>query len=246
MSTSIHYLLGAVVVLLTVTTVRSAEDEPKPGFHDRVFKDPDGKDANYAIFVPRNYSRTSPAPTILFLHGAGETGNDGILQVRIGLGWYVRAHEDTFPFFVIFPQSQKRTWGADSADGQRALAILAQVQKEFGTDPKRTYLTGLSMGGYGTWSMATKYPDKWAAIVPICGGGDPKNIEKIKDIPCWCFHGAEDPAVNVEKSREMIAALKAAGGHPKYTEFPGVKHQSWDQAYATEGLFDWLLEQKLK
>jgi predicted peptidase len=242
--TSVRYLLGAIVAVLVASAARS--DSPKAGFHDRVYKDGDGKEANYAIFVPRGPSSSSPAPTILFLHGSGETGTDGVKQVRIGLGWYVRAHEDTFPFLVIFPQSQKRTWRADSDDGQRALAILAQVQKEFATDPKRSYLTGLSMGGYGTWSMAEKYPDKWAAIVPICGGGNPKDAERIKDIPCWCFHGADDPSVKVEKSREMIEALKAAGGHPKYTEFPGVKHQSWDKAYATEGLFTWLQEQKLK
>jgi predicted peptidase len=239
-----RYLLGAVVALLAVTAARS--DELKPGFHDRVHKDADGKEAKYVIFVPAGYSPGTPAPTILFLHGSGETGTDGKKQARVGLGKYVRAHESTFPFLVVFPQSQKRTWGADSEDGKRALAILAEVQKEFTTDPKRTYLTGLSMGGFGTWSLATKYPDKWAAIVPICGGGSPKNADKIKDIPCWCFHGADDPTVKVEKSREMIEALKAAGGNPKYTEFPGVKHESWDKAYATDGLFTWLLEQKLK
>jgi predicted peptidase len=242
--TCVRFLLGAVVALLAVTAVRSAE--VKSGFHDRVHKDTDGKEAKYVIFVPHGYAAGTAVPTILFLHGAGETGTDGKKQGQVGLGKYVRAHEQTFPFLVIFPQSQKRTWGADSEDGQRALAILAEIQKEFTTDPKRLYLTGLSMGGYGTWSMAAKYPDRWAAIVPICGGGNPKNVEKFKDIPCWCFHGADDPAVKVEKSREMIDALKAAGGHPKYTEFPGVKHESWDKAYATDGLFTWLAEQKLK
>lgn len=237
-------LAGALLMLFAGTAAgRSAE---APGFHDRIHKDADGKDAKYVIFVPHGYTPGTPVPTILFLHGSGESGSDGKKQSQVGLGKFVREHEATFPFLVIFPQSQKRSWGADAPDTQRALAILAEIQKEFTTDPKRLYLTGLSMGGYGTWVLAAKYPEKWAAIVPICGGGNPKAAEKIKDIPCWCFHGADDPAVKVEKSREMIAALKAAGGDPKYTEFPGVKHQSWDKAYATEGLFTWLGQQKLK
>jgi predicted peptidase len=237
-------LLVAGAALLIFAALGRAE--MKPGFHDRVHKDADGKEAKYVIFVPHEYDGKRPVPVILFLHGAGETGTDGEKQARVGLGKYVRAHEKTFPFLVVFPQSQKRTWAADSDDGKRALAILDEVQTEFVTDPKRLYLTGLSMGGFGTWSMAAKYPDKWAAIVPICGGGNPNAADKIKDIPCWCFHGADDPRVKVEKSREMIEAMKSAGGHPKYTEFPGVKHESWDRAYATQGLFTWMLERKLK
>jgi predicted peptidase len=135
---------------------------------------------------------------------------------------------------------------ADSPDAQRALSILAEVQKSYKVDPKRIYLTGLSMGGFGTWSLATKYPDRWAAIVPICGRGDPKQAEKIKDLPCWCFHGDADPVVKVEGSRAMIKALKAAGGKPKYDEYPGVGHNSWDRAYGNEELYKWFLAQKLK
>jgi predicted peptidase len=243
-------MLNAPIAWTTFATLVAAAGvaraEAKPGFHDRVHKDSDGREARYVLFVPHEYDGKNPVPVILFLHGAGETGTDGEKQARVGLGKFVRAHEKTFPFLVVFPQSQKRTWGADSEDGKRALAILEEVQKEFATDPKRVYLTGLSMGGFGTWSLSTKYPDKWAAIVPICAGGNPKAADKIKHIPCWCFHGADDPRVNVEKSREMVAALKAAGGQPKYTEFPGVKHESWDKAYATKGLFEWMLEKKLK
>jgi predicted peptidase len=242
--TGVRCLAWAAAGLLAVSPAARAESAP--GFHDRVHKDPDGKDAGYVIFVPHGYDGKKPVPVILFLHGSGQTGTDGKKQAQTGLGQFVRAHEKTFPFLVVFPQSQERTWAADSKDAQRALAILDAVTSEFKTDPRRVYLTGLSMGGFGTWGLAAKYPDKWAAIVPICGGGNPKAAEKMKDIPCWCFHGAADPTVKVEKSREMIAALKAAGGHPKYTEFPGVKHQSWDQAYATQGLFTWLSNQKLK
>ena len=120
------------------------------------------------------------------------------------------------------------------------------VATEFMTDPARQYITGLSMGGMGTWSHAIKYPERWAAIVPICGFGDTKAADKIKDIPCWCFHGDADAAVKVSGSRDMIEAIKKAGGDPKYTEYPGVGHNSWDYAYATDELYQWLLQQKLK
>src|SRR5205085_8420633 len=136
----------------------------------------------------------------------------------------------------IFPQSQHRTWRPESEDGQRALDILAEVTKEYRVDPERIYLTGLSMGGYGAWHMAIQDPSRWAAIVPVCGGGNPKQVEKIKDIPCWCFHGAADKTVPPARSREMIEALKAVGAHPRYTEYPGVGHNSWDRAYATPEL----------
>jgi predicted peptidase len=198
------------------------------------------------LFVPHDYKPDKAYPLILFLHGAGETGSDGKKQVNVGLGPAVRKQEKTFPCLVIFPQSQKRTWRADTGDAKRALDILAEIEKEYNIDSKRVYLTGLSMGGYGTWSLATSQPEKWAAIVPICGGGDPKSADKIKDIPCWCFHGDKDNAVPVARSRQMIEALKKAGAKPKYTEYPGVGHNSWDKAYGTKELYVWLLEQHKK
>jgi predicted peptidase len=230
---------------LGATHARAA-DKGEHGFLNRVHKDPGGEEAKYVLFIPHDYKGDKPYPIILFLHGAGETGTDGQKQARVGLGSAVRKKEKTFPFIVVFPQSQKRTWQANSGDGQRALAILAEVQKEYKVDPKRVYLTGLSMGGFGTWSMAAAYPDRWAAIVPICGGGNPSQADKIKDIPCWCFHGDADKAVPVDRSRKMIEALKAAGGSPKYTEYPGVGHNSWDKAYGTAELYDWLLMRELQ
>ena len=123
---------------------------------------------------------------------------------------------------------------------------LLTVSGQRKADEKRQYLTGLSMGGYGTWSFAAANPDRWAAIAPICGGGNPDIAKKIKDIPCWNFHGDADKSVNVEQSRKLIAALKEAGGNPIYTEYPGVGHNSWDKAYGTDELYKWLLEQKKK
>ena len=133
---------------------------------------------------------------------------------------------------------------------QQHIDVILQMQKEYKTDAKRVYLTGLSMGGYGTWSLAAAHPEKWAAIAPICGGANAKDVEtiagKVKDIPCWCFHGDADTAVKVEQSRTLIDALKKAGGTPKYTEYPKVGHNSWDAAYGDKEFFPWLLEQKRK
>lgn len=230
------FLAGAHMVLGADTT----------GFLNREFKDADGKMAKYVLFVPHELDKNKPAPVILFLHGSGETGTDGLKQAKTGLGNAIRKQEKTFPFITIFPQSQERTWRAGSKDAKRALAILDEVTKEFNGDPKRTYLTGLSMGGFGTWSLAAAHPERWAAIAPICGGGDPKSASKIKDIPCWCFHGDADKAVNVKLSQQMIAALKEAKAEPKYTEYPGVGHNSWDKAYGTAELYTWLLSHSKK
>ncbi len=249
-------LLFAFAFLLAAAPAVVAAEAAQHGFLDKVYKGPEGE-GKYIVFVPKAYDGSKPFPVILFLHGAGETGTDGKKQAEVGLGKAVKKDADTFPFIVVFPQSQKRNWGAASEDGKRALAILDITMKEFKCDSKRVYLTGLSMGGFGTWSMAAAHPDKWAAIAPICGGvGRPRGdngseqvkkvAEKIKDLPCWCFHGDADPAVPVQMSRDIIKALKDAGGNPKYTEYPGVGHNSWDKAYATKELYDWMLAQERK
>jgi predicted peptidase len=226
-----------------VTRVRAADPQER-GFLNRVYKGADGKEAKYVVFIPHDYQGDRPYPLIVFLHGRGECGSDGEKQVTVGLGPAIKKHEKSFGFITVFPQSQK-SWVANSEDGKRALHILDQVMKDYKVDARRVYLTGLSLGGVGTWSMATAYPERWAAIVPICGRGDHNKAEKIKNIPCWCFHGDADKTVGVENSRHMINALKSAGAKPKYTEYPGVGHNSWDKAYASAELYDWLLQQQL-
>ncbi|HEX5270409.1 MAG TPA: dienelactone hydrolase family protein [Gemmataceae bacterium] len=250
------FLFGIGCLLALAAPSARAEDRPMTGFLDRVHKDADGKEAKYVLFVPKDYDAKADKswPVILFLHGAGETQGGTKQPVEVGIGTAIKAHEKTFPFITIFPQSQKRTWQAGSADADRALAILDEVMKGFKTDPKRVYLTGLSMGGYGTWSLAQKYPERWAAIAPICGGiGRSSGADdfsaaaaKVKDVPCWDFHGDADPAVPVAQSRGMMKALWDAGAHPNYTEYPGVGHNSWDKAYATADLYEWLLKHKSK
>ena len=233
-------MLCSTVLVLTVLGQAIHADDKKVGFQDREYKE-----AKYVLFVPDDYTGDKEVPLILFLHGRGESGSDGKKQATVGLGNAIKKNEKTFPFIAIFPQSQKASWKADSEDGLRAIAILEEIQKEYKVDPKRIVLTGLSMGGAGTWSHAAKYPDRWSAMVPICGSGDTLTAATIKDIPCWCFWGDQDASVSASMPK-MIKAVEEAGGKPKFTEYPGVGHNSWDKAYGTPELFTWMLEQKRK
>jgi predicted peptidase len=242
--------ISAFTILATLSaTLHAGGLDVKTGFVNRVHKDKDG-DSKYVVFVPHGYTGEKAMPLILFLHGAGERGDDGQAPVMQGIangGIKFKSNEKTFPFFVVFPQCKvKGNWKAGGADADRALAILDEVQKAYKIDDKRLYLTGLSMGGSGTWSLAAAHPDKWAAIAPICGGGESSNADMIKHIPCWCFCGDQDSAKLVENNRAMIKALKAAGGAPRYSEFPFVGHNSWDSAYVTPELYTWFLKHSTK
>lgn len=222
----------------------SAADKPTTGFVDKVFKNDDGHESPYVVFVPHAYDGAKEVPVILFLHGAGETKGGEKMPVEQGIANHIKGkREKTFPAIVVIPQAETRGWQADGPNGKRAMAMLDAVMKEYKCDPSRVYLTGLSMGGYGTWHHAFTYPDKWAAIVPICGGGDPRGADRIKHIPCWVWHGDQDRAVPVQRSREMAEALKKAGGSPRYTELEHVGHNSWDPAYAADDLYAWLFAQ---
>ena len=165
------------------------------------------------------------------------------MPIEVGIGPAIKKRPN-FPFIVVIPHSEKHTWKANTPDGDRALAILDEVMTDYSTDPNRVILSGLSMGGFGTWSLGYAEKQRWAALVPICGGGDPDHAKTLTSMPIWCFHGDADDAVPVKNSRSMIEALKKAGGHPKYTEYNGVPHNSWDKAYATDELYTWMLKQK--
>ncbi|HEV8061243.1 MAG TPA: dienelactone hydrolase family protein [Gemmataceae bacterium] len=237
-----------VVALVGLTGGPAAgfDDKPHTGFIDMVYKNASGYEAKYVVFIPHKYDSKEALPVILFLHGSGAVGNDGRKQIAGALAKAIRKDEKDFAFIAVFPQSHEGGWTAGSADGKRALAILDEVVSTYKADKQRTYLTGLSMGGEGTWSLAAARPERWSAIVPLCGGGDIKIAAKIKDIPCWCFHGDADKMIPAAESRKMIRALWQAGGRPLYHEFPDVGHDCWDRVYAMPGVYEWLLLQKLK
>jgi poly(3-hydroxybutyrate) depolymerase len=239
-------LIAAVAPLNAARPQPAADSPATHGFVDMVFKDASG-DHKYVVFVPQRYSPEQKWPVILYLHGAGARGTDGRLQISDGLGPYVKAHADTFSFIVVFPQNENvqgrilTGWSADSIDGRRAIAILGEVEKQFSVDRTREILTGYSQGGYGAWSLASATPERWAAVVPVAGGGSPSSAFKLKDTPVWAFHGTSDLAVRVEESRRMVEAIQAAGGKLRYTEIRDVGHEIWKSAYFNEELYEWML-----
>jgi predicted peptidase len=214
-------------------------------FLRRHYRDLAGEEFIYRVFVPSHYTPDRTWPLVLSLHGSGDSGDDGEAQIRSGLAAEVRRRQHNVPFLAVFPQSLDLTWDAASDDGKRAVAILDEVCREFRVDLDRVYLTGFSMGGGGTWSLARAHPERWAAIAPVCGYGNPAWAPPIRHIPCWCFHGASDGVISVEESRAMVRALREAGGSPRYTEYPDVGHD-WRQAYGSDELYEWLLKQRRK
>jgi predicted peptidase len=225
--------------------------DTKVGFVEKSYKNADGSESKYVVFVPHAYDGTKEFPIILFLHGAGETKGGQKMPVEQGIGPHIKRSEKTFPAFVVIPQAETRGWEAEGPNGKRAMAMLDATMKEYKIDPSRQYLTGLSMGGYGTWSHAAAYPERWACFVPVCGGvrnADQvsSTAEKVKNIPCWCWHGDQDTSVRVEKSRELIEAMKKLGAKPQYTELEHIGHNSWDAAYASPDLLSWMMKQKKK
>lgn len=176
---------------------------------------------------------------ILFLHGAGERGSDLDWVKRYGVAKIVEEQPD-FPFIVASPQCPRsQYWSV-----QLLSDLLDEVIDTYGVDPDRVYLTGLSMGGYGTWYLAAAQPHRFAAIAPICGGGDPDEACKLKTLPVWAFHGARDSVVPESESKEMVEALKACGGNVKYTVYPEAGHDSWTQTYNNPALYDWFLQHR--
>jgi predicted peptidase len=200
-------------------------------------------------------------PLILFLHGAGERGTDNKAQLKYFPTDMASAESRAkFPCFLLAPQCPAEKWWAPIArvegglradfgpepghEARAALMMLDKVIADFPVDRSRIYLTGLSMGGFGSWDLAPRFPERWAAVVPICGGGEPKSAARMKDIPIWVFHGGKDPVVPVDLSHKMVEALKAAGGSPKYTEFPEAGHDSWTPGYRLPEFLPWLFAQK--
>jgi predicted peptidase len=217
----------------------------------------------YQIYVPLNYTASQDWPVILYLHGSGERGTDGIRQTLIGLGSAVRNDAKRFPALVIYPQAPPdSSWTGVVADA--AMAALDAVQREYRTDPDRVYLTGLSMGGNGTWYIAYRHPQRFAAIAPICGWvtsiplfrGHPPVVssdntaafkslaEKLRDLPTWIFHGEIDTVVPVTESRQTYEALRAVNANVRYSELPGIAHNAWDPAYASVEFTNWLFAQR--
>ena len=204
----------------------------------------DGKSYPYIVYVPRGSEQAGPLPVILFLHGSGESGTDGMKPMVVGLGPAIQRNPERWPAIVIFPQKpENRTlWPAYETP---VMEMLGLVLGEFNADRSRIYLTGLSQGGQGTFTLGAKHADVFAALAPVCGFGDPAEIAPgAKALPTWAFHGLKDDVVPPAKTVAIIEALKAAGASPKLTLYPDANHNSWDAAYGEAELAKWLFAQR--
>lgn len=200
-------------------------------------------EVNYLLYLPPRYNRSPNKrwPLVLFLHGAGERGDSLELVKKHGPPKLIEAGQ-TFPFIVVSPQCPTgRWWNTEELNH-----LLSQIERDYRVDPERIYVTGLSMGGYGTWELALSAPHRFAALAPICGGGSPGRARWIAHLPIWVFHGAKDTTVPVRRSKEMVQALERAGGSPRLTIYPTAKHDSWTETYANPELYEWLLSHQLR
>jgi len=194
---------------------------------------------DYLLFLPEAYQKSRKHwPMILFLHGAGESGTDLLKIKKLGPPHIVDSKPD-FPFILVSPQSQGNGWNPDALN-----ALLDDVTRNYRVDKNRIYLTGASMGGTGTWTLASAHPEKFAAIAPVSSGGETADIKKLAHMPIWIFHGAKDPTVKVARAEATVAAFRAAGLNPKFTVYPDAAHDAWTQTYDNPELYSWLLEQK--
>jgi predicted peptidase len=244
----------------------SKAPDPKSLYEERVLKLPDAEEKvfRYRLLLPVDYTPDAAKggkrwPLILFLHGAGERGEDNAAQLKFFPTDMVAAeNRERYRTFILAPQCPPgRAWSArnlnellegketnPAAETKAVLAMLDRTMEELPVDPDRVYLTGLSMGGFGSWYLAALEPRRWAAVVPICGGGSPKVAPKIKGIPIWVFHGGKDTVVPPRLSQEMVKALREAGGDPRYTEFEDAGHDSWTPGYRHPEFLPWLFAQR--
>lgn len=245
------YLLCPVFVALSLAGCTQMEKEEmtfelieRGGQHSQTFEETVTKtlSCKYLLFMPEDYGEQEKDwPLMLFLHGAGERGSD-LQKVKVHGPPKIVEKQKDFPFIVVSPQCPEGDWWDEKLDVLTHL--LDDIVARYDVDTNRIYLTGLSMGGYGTWALASKYPDRFAAIAPICGGGKRFMAYRLKDVPVWAFHGAKDSVVPLEESEEMVEAINARGGNAKLTIYPDAGHDSWTKSYDNQELYDWLLEHR--
>jgi len=236
-------IIPLVLSAFTMSIVRA--EDPAPGKQvEQELKTTEGKSVRYLLYLPKAYDSKQKWPLLLFLHGRGES--DGPLSIvkKWGPPRLIDRGENP-PYVVVSPQCppNPESW-PQPAQQKLLLALLDHISNSCKIDPDRVYLTGLSMGGYGSWRLAADHAERFAAVVPICGAGNTADADKLKSLPIWVWHGTEDPAVPFQRSVEMVEAIKKAGSTTiRFTTLEGVGHNSWEAAYATPELYQWLDKQ---
>ena len=234
-------LLCMTMLVLPMITSPVQSSEPtgqtgqQPARLDRAVKVQMG----YLLYLPEDYEQKESWPLLLFLHGSGERGTDLQLVKKHGPPKLIEAGKQ-FPFIVVSPQCPEGQWWQPV----ELTALLDEIVEKYKVDQDRIYVTGLSMGGFGTWSLAAYAPHRLAAIAPICGGGETYWTERFSHLPVWVFHGAKDKGVPLQRSEKMVESLKKHGGNVKLTVYPEAGHDSWTETYDNPELYEWLLEQK--
>jgi predicted peptidase len=193
-------------------------------------------DVRYLCFLPAGYDSSRRWPLLLFLHGSGERGADVSLVARHGPPKIVAERPD-LPFIVVSPQADaERSWSTWALH-----AVLEDVAERYEVDADRVYLTGMSMGGFGAWDLAMEFPDRFAALAPVCAHGNPSGVCALRHVPVWAFHGARDDVVSLAGAQQLVDRLRACGGDVRFTVYPETGHDAWTETYANPALYEWLL-----
>ncbi|MFZ1289584.1 MAG: discoidin domain-containing protein [Melioribacteraceae bacterium] len=241
------YLLILLVSALWIgcSSVQSISNEIKTGQQEKSFQKELVKNVqlNYLLYLPENYVEEEKFPLMIFLHGSGERGDD-LEKVKMHGPPKLVEQGENLPFVIISPQCPEGERWTDKWYPEAIISLIDEIAVNYKIDNDRIYLTGLSMGGFGTWEIASLYPEKFAAITPICGGGNPEKARDLRLLPIWVFHGAKDDIVPPMLSQQIVDELKLYNSDVKFTLYSEANHNSWDETYNNRELYSWLLKQK--
>jgi predicted peptidase len=242
-----NLLVIALLANCVSIPLQAAEDPAAGKQVEQTLTHADGH-LGYLLYLPAEYEQDDNKswPVVLFLHGRGESNGPLSLVAKWGPPRYA-ARGDDLPFILVSPQCPRNGQWSDEVRQDQLDALLGHVTQSYRVDEQRIYVTGLSMGGYGSWTLAARTPERFAAVVPVCGGGDPNDADKLKSLPIWVFHGDQDRAVPYSRSVEMVDAIRAAGSNSiRFTSLEHIGHNCWSATYATPELYSWMLQQRRK
>jgi predicted peptidase len=255
MQRQLMIVVALAVALVSVSPGSFADDDAiLDGFVAREYQSGAGVKLPYRLYVPAFAKHGQALPLILYLHGSGGAGTDNRKQISGGNAvgthvWIEAELQERHPAFVLAPQIPETSRWHSSNDEPlphvaALLGLLDKLRSELRVDTRRIYVVGQSLGGFGAWDLIARYPDLFAAAVPLCGGGDTKRILSARDVAVWAFHGAKDATVPASRSREMVAALRTVSPSVRYTEYPDVGHDVWTRAFAERDLPEWMFAQR--
>ena len=252
-------VISAVILMLLFSFACSAQqlrtfEQREKILLPKVFKNVNGETLLYRLYIPQNYESKRKYPLVLYLHGGGGSGNDNRKQVDGGNGYLIdlftsNETQARYPSFVVAPQAPAQEgWIGERVSPTRQLRLvyelIGELRRNYNIDDARVYVAGQSMGGFGTFAIISEYPRVFAAGVALCGGGDQSKVARLLNTPIWAFHGAKDEAVPVERSRTIVAAIRDAGGHVRYTEYADTGHIIWPKVVKENDLLPWLFAQR--